>query len=104
MNVASTHATVVQDAVISADLANVTGPSPGSLRCSERVTTAATLIATISLHALIRHQYQRRIYTAPVPIPRLSTICQPWPTEVSCPATQPLINTSTMVKTLPMPT
>src|SRR3954464_5637283 len=35
-------------------------------------TTNDAIIALISLHALMRHQYQRRIRTRPVPEPRAS--------------------------------
>src|SRR2546426_8330282 len=37
--------------------------------CSRTDTTNAAIIAETSLHALIRHQYQRSSSTAPVPAP-----------------------------------
>ena len=37
--------------------------------CSRTDTTNAVIIAETSLHALIRHQYQRSSSTAPVPAP-----------------------------------
>src|SRR5580704_4118620 len=38
-------------------------------QCSARVAASAVTIAEISLQALMRHQYQRSMYTLPVPAP-----------------------------------
>ena len=40
-------------------------------------TVAAVAMEEISDQALMRHQYQRSRYTAPVPAPMLTTISQP---------------------------
>src|SRR5437016_6363743 len=41
------------------------------------ISTAAVTVAVISLQTLIRHQYQRKISTAPVPAPIPNIICHP---------------------------
>src|SRR3954471_21496995 len=74
-----TQTNVVTADVVNAVLAKTTGfdPEKGSITRSEIVMTNAVAIAEISLHALIRHQYQRRRYTPPVPAPTSSTACHP---------------------------
>src|ERR1051326_20499 len=100
--VAVIHAKLVHPAVMSAVLANTTAVLPeNETRFRRSVTAAATVMATISLQAFTRHQYQRRIYTAPVPMPRFNTICHPWLIELNCPAMYPLISTRTIVSNLP---
>src|SRR4051812_25666658 len=93
-NVAASHTTVVTAVVVRALLAKSTESLPVNAGCpvSEsqkwtaiEVTSAAT-IAEISLHALIRHQYQRRMYTRPVPAPASSTNCHPDLIDASCAA------------------
>jgi len=65
-------------AVNSVVLAVTTAALPENFMLAiTNVSTAAPMVATISLHALIRHQYQRRIRTAPVPAPMPRTIVQP---------------------------
>src|SRR5207247_7082860 len=65
-----------------------------------KVRTAAPIVATISLQALMRHQYQRRMSTAPVPAPMPRTIVHPVEIETSWLETHPLARTSTTVKSL----
>src|SRR6185503_10793047 len=50
-------------------------------------------IANSSLHALTRHQYQRRISTAPVPAPNANRMRHPCSTDLSC-------NTTGIVSTI----
>src|SRR5664279_2521518 len=60
---------------------NVSAPYPGSVfgsgfRMSAMLVTETTIEASIdeiSLQALIRHQYQRRMRTRPVPLPSASS-------------------------------
>ena len=60
------------------------------------VTKAAAMAAT-SLHALMRHQYQRRISTVPVPAPVTMSHCQaPW-MESRCRVTKAETMVSPMV-------
>src|SRR5437867_4562735 len=47
---------------------NLEATRPSEPPATVNVTNDAT-IAAISLHALMRHQYQRRMYTSPVPAP-----------------------------------
>jgi hypothetical protein len=55
--------------------------------CAASDTTPEMIIALISDHALMRHQYQRRINTSPVPDPSASRNSHaPW-TVSSCHAT-----------------
>ncbi len=78
MKVATIHATVVMPAVMSVLLAKTTASLPENRTRDKPIATrAATIMAEISLHALMRHQYQRRMQTAPVPAPRPSTSSQP---------------------------
>src|SRR5262249_2722875 len=89
MNVAISHATVVTAGVMAALLANLTASVPGKgfVRRNASEVINATTMAVISLHALIRHQYQRSRYTAPVPALSSRTHCQPACMEASCAAT-----------------
>src|ERR1019366_4841076 len=59
-------------------------PVNGCQRFRMTVTSNEQAMAEISLQALIRHQYQRRMYTAPVPAPICSTTCHPDAMEPSC--------------------
>ena len=61
------------------------------------VTSSEQAMAEISLQALIRHQYQRRMYTAPVPAPICNTTCQPEAMEPSCTDTHAETMTSNTV-------
>src|SRR5664279_5064572 len=77
---------VVTMVVANAPLANTSEllPVKSCQRFRITVTSSEHAIAEISLQALIRHQYQRRIYTAPVPAPICSTTCHPEAIEPSC--------------------
>ena len=76
---AASHTTVVMTTVKSRFLANWFGSEAGKglANFSVMETTAAVAMAEISDQALMRHQYQRSRYTAPVPAPMLTTISQP---------------------------
>src|SRR5450755_1384739 len=80
----------VTTVVASAPLAKTSEllPLNGCQRLSTRLMARDDAMAEISLQALIRHQYQRRMYTAPVPAPTWSTISQPEAIEPSCTDTQ----------------
>src|SRR5690242_10216665 len=65
--------------VLTATVMSMTHASPRRSLAAKRLftvtiavseTTNDAIIALISLHALMRHQYQRRISTSPVPEPR----------------------------------
>src|SRR3954467_4433179 len=91
MYVAETQTTVLTATVITITQASALG-SPGAKRgrtyaiAASEVTNEAT-IAEISLHALMRHQYQRRISTSPVPAPMASRNFHAPSTEESCEVT-----------------
>src|SRR5208337_4889018 len=76
---------VVTIVVANAPFANTSEllPANGCQRFSATVTSSEQAIAEISLQALMRHQYQRRMYTAPVPAPICSTTCHPEAMEPS---------------------
>src|SRR5207245_8904297 len=94
-NVASNHAMVVMPPVIRVRLAYTKASLPvNDTPFSPIVTAAAAIIAEISLHALMRDQYQRRMYTEPVPNPTPSTNSHPEPMDFSCAAVYPLASTS----------
>src|ERR1019366_2097391 len=98
-NVTVTHTMLVTTVVRSAPLAKTSEPLPlnGCQRLSTRLMASDDAIAEISLHALMRHQYQRRMYTAPVPAPTCSTISQPEAIEPSCTDTHAATITSSTV-------
>src|SRR5271169_2246104 len=77
---------VVTNVVTIAPLAKTTEllPLKGCQRLSTRLIASEHAIAEISLQALMRHQYQRRMYTAPVPAPTCNTISHPDAIEPSC--------------------
>ena len=52
-----------------------------------RLITKLAIIAEISLQALIRHQYQRRISTSPVPAPSARSSSHAFSMEASCDVT-----------------
>ena len=70
-NVAASHTTVVIATVMIMIHAKSTGLSVSNFQasCSDTETTKAEIMAETSLHALMRHQYQRSISTLPVPAP-----------------------------------
>ena len=67
----ASQTTVVTATVMSTMCAKSSGRSLSSppTVCSRTDTTNAAIIAETSLHALMRHQYQRSSSTAPVPAP-----------------------------------
>src|SRR5215208_875924 len=72
--VTENHTTVLIPTVTSITVASIRG-SPawkreGTVFSAINDTTNEVTMALISDHALIRHQYQRRISTSPVPAPR----------------------------------
>src|SRR6266550_6080388 len=71
--------TTIQTTVLTATVTSITQASPRRSPAAKRGlsseiaasdTTNDEIIALISLQALMRHQYQRRISTSPVPDPR----------------------------------
>ena len=70
---------VVTMVVANAPFANTSEllPVNGCQRFRMTVMSREQAMAEISLQALMRHQYQRRMYTAPVPAPICSTTCHP---------------------------
>ena len=54
---------------------------------ASRLTTKLASIAEISLHALMRHQYQRRMSTSPVPAPRARSSSHAFSMLESCEVT-----------------
>src|SRR5260370_7905117 len=98
------HAMVVTPAVISVAFAVTTAPLPvNGYLARTNASTAAVTVAVISLHALIRHQYHRKISTAPHPAPRPSTISHPSQIEPTSLATNPPPHTPTTLNTFPPP-
>src|SRR5579862_1684394 len=83
------HTIVVTSVVVRTSFANSTVSEPVKIvgrpatasatacECKASVSARAVIIAEISLHALMRHQYQRSMYTLPVPAPTCSTTCHP---------------------------
>src|SRR6266542_1043630 len=73
MYVTVSHTTVLTPTVISITTASArrspSGKWPLTRVIAVTETTKEVIIALISLHALIRHQYQRRMRTSPVPDP-----------------------------------
>src|ERR1041385_1386766 len=105
MNVATTHVTVVTATVRIMTHASALG-SPAANRCGIVFMNTSearndTTIALISLHALIRHQYQRRMSTRPVPAPIASKNFHAFSTEESCDVTMIESRNSTTVATRP---
>src|SRR5664279_962745 len=90
----------VTTVVASAPLANTSEllPLNGCHRLSTRLMASDDAMAEISLHALIRHQYHRKMYTAPVPAPTCNTISQPEAIEPSCTDTHAATITSNTVQ------
>src|SRR5271168_3146551 len=94
--VATIHTVVVTSVVVSTFLANSTVAEPvknvgrpisafhNPSEFNAKVKNRAVIIDEISLHALMRHQYQRSRYTLPVPAPTSSTACQPERIEANC--------------------
>src|SRR5271156_192636 len=107
--VATTHTIEVTSVVVRTFFANSTVSEPVKIvgrptnslarvsQCKASVNTSAVIIAEISLQALIRHQYQRSIYTLPVPAPTCSTTCHPERIEASCAETYPVKITNSTV-------
>src|SRR5580704_709439 len=114
MKVTTTHTIVVNSVVVRTFFANSTVSEPvkivgrptnalaNACQCRASVNTSAVSIAEISLHALMRHQYQRSIYTLPVPAPTCSTTCQPDRIEASCAETYPVRTTNSTVTSCEM--
>src|SRR5258705_3056843 len=73
MNVTDSQMTVLETTVISITQASVrrspAGKRPRIAQIATSEMTNDAIIALISLHALMRHQYQRRMSTSPVPDP-----------------------------------
>src|ERR1017187_8443444 len=90
---------LVTTVVASAPLAKTSEllPLNGCQRLSTKLIARDDAMAEISLHALMRHQYQRRMYTAPVPAPTCNTISQPEAIDPSCTDTHAATITSSTV-------
>src|SRR5450755_1610845 len=90
MSVTVSQTIAVTMVVANAPFANTSEllPVNGCQRFRMTVMSREQAMAEISLQALIRHQYQRRMYTAPVPAPICSTTCHPEAIEPSCTDTQ----------------
>src|SRR5215510_1899984 len=89
MYVAASHATVLRATVISMITESFRGSPagnqrPGIVTKHTPEITSDAIIAVISDHALIRHQYHRRISTRPVPAPSASRKRQAPSTDDSC--------------------
>ena len=71
-NVTTTHTRVEMPTVESMIHAHWVGSSASQPTPNQRTTLATSdaTMALISDHALMRHQYQRRMSTSPVPAPR----------------------------------
>src|SRR5580700_3393157 len=107
--VTKTHRIVVTDVVVRTFFANSTVSDPVKIvgrptnalarasHCKASVNTSAVIIAEISLQALMRHQYQRSIYTLPVPAPTCNTTCHPERIEANCAETYPVRTTNKTV-------
>ena len=67
-------------------------------------TTNDVAIALISLHALMRHQYHRSMYTSPVPAPSPISTRHAFSTELSCDVTAIESRKSTIVAARDTPT
>src|SRR2546423_5879473 len=87
-NVATTQTTVLIATVTSITQASPLKSSDANLGLMTLIAISDTMkeavIALISLHALMRHQYQRRIRTRPVPDPRASRNFQAPSMVLSC--------------------
>src|SRR3990170_2638705 len=90
------YVTVSQTIVLAATVTSITTESargsPFANRCgivwnAMRETKNDAVIALISDHALMRHQYHRRISTRPVPAPSASRNLHACSTDESCDVT-----------------
>ena len=72
-------------------------PSQPSLSNMNSDITKLDDIALISDQALMRHQYQRRISTSPVPAPNASSSSHAFSTELRCIVTRPAARKSPTV-------
>ncbi len=70
----------VSSSVLACALGSASGKTCASSSAFETIADAAS--AAISLHALTRHQYQRRIITSPTPAVRLKRYFHASPTDV----------------------
>src|SRR5215218_10342177 len=90
-NVTLTQTTVLTATVTSMIVASAFGSPagnlPGIVRNAMADTTNEVTIALISDHALMRHQYQRRIRTRPVPAPIARRNFQACSTDARCDVT-----------------
>src|SRR5687767_9330329 len=91
MYVTASHTTVLTPTVINMITESARG-SPAAKRCgivwkAISETKNEAVIALISDHALILHQYQRRISTRPVPAPSARRNFHACSTEESCEVT-----------------
>src|ERR1051326_9205385 len=89
MNVAVSQITVLTATVISMITESLRGssagePRPGTVRKQIADTMNDAIMALISDHALIRHQYHRRISTSPVPAPIANRNFHAPSTDESC--------------------
>src|SRR5689334_7164232 len=91
MNVTVSHTTVLTGTVIRMMVASALGSPaanrPGTTLKQIDETTNEAIIALISDHALMRHQYQRRIRTSPVPAPSARRNFHACSTDESCDVT-----------------
>src|SRR6187397_1063911 len=92
MNVTDNQTTVLKATVMSMITESFRGSSAGNQRPGTSWKHIAEIandasIELISDQALMRHQYQRRMSTSPVPAPIASKNSQAFSTEVSCEVT-----------------
>lgn len=76
--------------------------APNEVKLNKMDTIPEKNMADISLHALIRHQNQRRIKISPVPAPNIIIISNIWVALVSNKAT--IAPRSMMIKVVILPT
>src|SRR5512132_2122892 len=74
----------VTSMIVASELGSPGANLPGTTRKAIAETMNEVIIALISDHALIRHQYQRRISTSPVPAPSASRNLHARSPESSC--------------------
>src|SRR3954471_23426915 len=103
MNVTAIQTTVLITTVTSMTVACALGSfgaNRGAMKANaRRLTAKLAIMAEISLHALMRHQYQRRISTSPVPAPRASKSSHAFSMLESCDVTaSDAKNSSTVVQ------